>query len=78
MSSTGVPVQTTLGRSGGSPDGAAAALTGYAVVHLHGAMTYATSDGWTENLIAPGQWALDTYPNDQRRETSRRPTRARR
>ena len=29
-------------------------------------MTHATSDGWTENLTAPGQWALDTYPNDQR------------
>ena len=62
----GVPVQTTLGRSGGIPDEDAAALSGYAVVHLHGALTYATSDGWTENLTAPGQWALDTYPNDQR------------
>jgi spore coat protein A len=36
------------------------------VVHLHGALTQATSDGWTENLIAPGQWTLDTYQNDQR------------
>ena len=62
----GVPVQTTLGRSGGTPDEAAAAMSGYAVVHLHGALTYATSDGWTENLTAPGQSALDTYPNDQR------------
>ena len=62
----GVPVQTTLGRSGGRPDEEAAALSGYAVVHLHGALTYATSDGWTENLTAPGQWALDTYPNEQR------------
>jgi spore coat protein A len=62
----GVPVQTTLGRSGGSPDEAAAALSGYAVVHLHGALTHATSDGWTENLTAPGQWALDAYSNDQR------------
>jgi FtsP/CotA-like multicopper oxidase with cupredoxin domain len=62
----GVPVQTTLGRSGGTLDEATAALSGYAVVHLHGALTYATSDGWTENLMAPGQWALDTYPNDQR------------
>jgi FtsP/CotA-like multicopper oxidase with cupredoxin domain len=62
----GVPVQTTLGRSGGQPDEAAAALSGYAVVHLHGGLTHATSDGWTENLTAPGQWALDTYPNDQR------------
>ena len=62
----GIPVQATPGRSGGPPDRDAAALSGYAVVHLHGALTYATSDGWTENLTAPGQWALDTYPNDQR------------
>ena len=62
----GVPVQATLGRNGGEPGHAAAALSGYAVVHLHGALTYATSDGWTENLTAPGQWALDTYPDDQR------------
>lgn len=62
----GVPVQTMPGRSGGQPDAAAAALAGYTVVHLHGALTYATSDGWTENLTAPGQAALDTYPNDQR------------
>jgi FtsP/CotA-like multicopper oxidase with cupredoxin domain len=62
----GIPVQTVPGRSGGEPDRAAAALAGYAVVHLHGALTHATSDGWTENLTAPGQWTLDTYPNDQR------------
>lgn len=62
----GVPVQTMPGRSGGLPDADAAALPGFAVVHLHGGLTYATSDGWAENLIAPDQWALDTYPNDQR------------
>ena len=62
----GVPVQCLPGRSGGAVDLSAAALSGYAVVHLHGAMTQATSDGWTENLIAPGQWTLDTYQNDQR------------
>jgi FtsP/CotA-like multicopper oxidase with cupredoxin domain len=62
----GVPVQCLPGRSGGAPDPNAAALSGYAVVHLHGAVTQATSDGWTENLIAPGQQALDSYPNDQR------------
>ncbi len=62
----GVPVQCLPGRSGGAVDADAAALSGYAVVHLHGAMTQATSDGWTENLIAPGQWTLDTYQNDQR------------
>src|SRR2546425_310597 len=61
----GVPVQCMPGRSGGAPNPAAAAISGYAVVHLHGAVTQATSDGWTENLIAPGQQALDTYQNDQ-------------
>jgi spore coat protein A len=29
-------------------------------------MTQATSDGWTENIAAPGQPVLDVYPNDQR------------
>ncbi len=62
----GIPVQAVPGRSGGLPDPDAAALPGYAVVHLHGGLTYATSDGWTENLMAPGRWALDTYPGDQR------------
>jgi len=62
----GIPVQNMPGRSGGVRNRAAAALPGYAVVHLHGGLTHATSDGWAENLTAPGQWALDTYPNDQR------------
>jgi spore coat protein A len=62
----GVPAQCLPGRSGGSPDEAAAALTGYSVVHVHGGMTQASSDGWTENIAAPGQPVLDLYPNDQR------------
>jgi o-aminophenol oxidase len=62
----GVPVQCLPGRSGGEPDRAAAALSGWSVTHVHGALTQAPSDGWTENLIAPGQRALDAYPNDQR------------
>ena len=62
----GVPVQCMPGRSGGDPDPEAAAISGYAVVHLHGAVTQATSDGWTENLIAPGQQTVDVYQNDQR------------
>jgi spore coat protein A len=61
----GVPVQCVPGRSGGAPNPDAAAIAGYAVVHLHGAVTQATSDGWAENLIAPGQQALDAYQNDQ-------------
>jgi o-aminophenol oxidase len=62
----GVPAQCLPGRSGGVPNAEAAALTGYSVVHLHGAMTHAASDGWAENLAAPGQPTLDAYPNDQR------------
>ncbi len=42
------------------------ALTGYAVVHLHGGLTYADSDGWTENLTAPGPIGARHLPNDQR------------
>jgi len=62
----GVPAQCVAGLSGGEPDAAAAALSGYSVVHLHGGMTQASSDGWTENIAAPGQAVLDAYPNDQR------------
>jgi FtsP/CotA-like multicopper oxidase with cupredoxin domain len=62
----GVPVQCVPGRSGGIPDADAAALPGFSVVHVHGAITHATSDGWTENLARPGQSTLDAYPNDQR------------
>jgi FtsP/CotA-like multicopper oxidase with cupredoxin domain len=62
----GVPVQSTPGRSRGLPDPGTDALPGFSVVHLHGAMTYASSDGWAENVIVPGQQALDSYPNDQR------------
>jgi len=65
-SAEGVPVQCLPGRSGGKVDPSAAALTGFSVVHLHGAVTHASSDGWAENLAAPGQSALDLYPNDQR------------
>jgi hypothetical protein len=62
----GIPVQCLPGRSGGEPDPSAAALSGFSAVHLHGAVTHASSDGWAENLAAPGQQALDVYPNDQR------------
>ena len=62
----GVPVQCLPGLSGGTPDPDAAALTGYTVVHLHGAVTAAPSDGWTENVFAPGQHAISDYPMDQR------------
>jgi FtsP/CotA-like multicopper oxidase with cupredoxin domain len=62
----GVPAQCVPGRSGGQPDAAAAALQGFSVVHLHGGVTQADSDGWAENLAAPGQPTLHAYPNDQR------------
>jgi spore coat protein A len=62
----GVPVQCLPGRSGGHIDPSAAALTGFSVVHLHGAVTHASSDGWAENLASPGQDTLDLYPNEQR------------
>ena len=48
------------------PDPRAASLTGQTVVHLHGGLTPASSDGWAENLFAPGQPAVFHYPMDQR------------
>src|SRR5882672_2320810 len=62
----GVPVQCLPGLSGGAPDLNAAALSGHAVVHLHGGLTPAVYDGWAENLLAPGQSAVFHYPMDQR------------
>src|ERR1700749_3081619 len=62
----GVPVQCVPGLSGGPPDRDAARLSGQTVVHLHGGMTPAAYDGWTENLFAPGQHAVFHYPMAQR------------
>jgi spore coat protein A len=62
----GVPVQCLPGLSGGEPNRHAAELTGHTVVHLHGGLTPASSDGWAENLFAPGQPAVFHYPMDQR------------
>jgi len=62
----GVPVQCVPGLSGGTADRNAAALTGQAVVHLHGGLTPAVYDGWAENLLASGQSAVFHYPMDQR------------
>jgi spore coat protein A len=62
----GVPVQCIPGLSGGTADPYAAALTGHTVVHLHGGLTPASYDGWTENLFARGQHAVFRYPMDQR------------
>ena len=63
---SGVPVQCVPGLSGGTPDHNAAALAGHTVVHLHGGLTPAASDGWAENLSAPGQDAVFHYPMGQR------------
>jgi o-aminophenol oxidase len=62
----GVPVQCLPGLSGGKPDRQTAGLSGHTVVHLHGALTPASYDGWAENLFAPGQPAVFHYPMDQR------------
>ena len=62
----GVPVQCVAGLSGGRRDADAAALPGFTVVHLHGGLTAAPYDGWTENFFAPGQNAVSDYSMDQR------------
>src|SRR5467141_502706 len=62
----GVPVQCLPGLSDGKPGRDAAGLTGHTVVHLHGALTPASYDGWAENLFAPGQTAVFHYPMNQR------------
>src|SRR5260370_11757178 len=62
----GVPVQCVPGLSGGTADRHTAALTGHAVVHLHGALTPAVYDGWAENLLAPGQTPVFRSPLDHR------------
>jgi len=63
---SGVPVQCLPGLSGGVADPDTAALPGYTVTHLHGGVTPAAYDGWTENISAPGQQAVSDYPMDQR------------
>jgi FtsP/CotA-like multicopper oxidase with cupredoxin domain len=63
---SGVPVQCLPGLSGGVADPDAAALPGYTVTHLHGGLTPAAYDGWTENISAPGQHTVSDYPMDQR------------
>ena len=62
----GVPVQCVPGLSGGARNADAAALPGFTVVHLHGGLTAAPYDGWTENMFAPGQNAVSDYSMDQR------------
>src|SRR3989440_6369421 len=60
----GVPVQGVPGLSGGAPDLNAAAISGHAVVHLHGGLPPSGFDGWAENLPAPGPRAVLHSPTD--------------
>lgn len=59
----GVPAQCLPGRSGGELDPSAAALPGFSVVHLHGAITNPDSDRWAGNMATRGQRKLDVYPS---------------
>ncbi|MER5636771.1 multicopper oxidase domain-containing protein [Kitasatospora sp. NPDC002227] len=43
----------------------AAVLPGWAVTHLHGAVTGGGHDGWTDNAVPAGEAQLSEYPNDQ-------------
>ncbi|GAA3434588.1 multicopper oxidase family protein [Kutzneria kofuensis] len=43
----------------------AADLPPWTVVHVHGAVTNAGSDGWTHNAMLPGNSQLAEYPNRQ-------------
>ena len=55
------------GEDRGTRDRHATGLTGHTVVHLHGGLTPASYDGWTENLSAPGQTAVFHYPGERTR-----------
>src|SRR2546430_329443 len=61
----GVPVQGVPGLSGGAPDLNAAALSGHAVVHLHGGGPPAGFGGRGKNSPAPGQSGGFPYPPGQ-------------
>jgi FtsP/CotA-like multicopper oxidase with cupredoxin domain len=58
--------QERAGREGRAADALVAALPPWTVVHLHGGRTGASSDGWTENALLPGQATASLYTNDQR------------
>ncbi|SDH10777.1 Multicopper oxidase with three cupredoxin domains (includes cell division protein FtsP and spore coat protein CotA) [Sinosporangium album] len=54
------------GRGGATPKPEVAALPPWTVVHLHGAQTTGSNDGWAENAVGPGHVQLVEYVNDQR------------
>ncbi len=53
------------GLSGGTPRADVAAIPPWLVVHLHGAVTGAGQDGWSENGQFPGETQIVEYLNDQ-------------
>ncbi|WP_018331129.1 multicopper oxidase family protein [Actinomycetospora chiangmaiensis] len=53
--------QNFPGADGGEVDDHAAALTAATVTHLHGGLTAADSDGWTENVTRSGRTQVTTY-----------------
>ncbi|MCC5579157.1 multicopper oxidase domain-containing protein [Microtetraspora sp. AC03309] len=53
------------GRSGGTPRADVAVIPPWLVVHLHGAVTGAGQDGWSENGQFPGETQIVEYLNDQ-------------
>ncbi|MFI6319434.1 multicopper oxidase family protein [Nonomuraea sp. NPDC050556] len=59
-----VPVNQP-GRDGATPRADVAAIPPWLVVHLHGAITGAGNDGWSENGLASGETQAVEYLNDQ-------------
>ncbi|WP_441249272.1 multicopper oxidase family protein [Kitasatospora sp. McL0602] len=62
---TAPPAENVPGIDPALLDPKAAALPAWAVTHLHGAVTGAGHDGWTDNAILAGESQLSEYPNDQ-------------
>ncbi len=53
------------GRGGAMPRADVAAIPPWLVTHLHGAVTAAGNDGWSENGLRPGEAQAAEYLNDQ-------------
>jgi len=58
--------QERPGRDGRAADSLVASLPPWTVVHVHGGRSGASSDGWAENGLLPGQATTSLYANDQR------------
>ncbi|MFI9808911.1 multicopper oxidase family protein [Streptomyces sp. NPDC052301] len=59
------PLSNYPGTDGCQEVAGVAGLGPWAAVHLHGMLAGGGSDGWMENLIAPGEVQLCAYPNGQ-------------